>query len=122
MRRIRKADTKPELLVRRLAYRLGYRYRLRRRDLPGTPDLVFRSKRKVVFVHGCFWHQHQCPLGSKQPRAHPEYWLPKLARNKERDSASLRALGGLGWSVLVVWECETLDESALERRLRRFLG
>lgn len=122
MRRIRKVDTKPELLVRRLAHGLGYRYRLYRRDLPGTPDLVFPSKRKVVFVHGCFWHQHHCSLGSKQPRANTDYWLPKLARNKERDLITQRALEGLGWSVLVIWECETCNESGLRGRLRKFLG
>lgn len=121
MRRIRKVDTKPELLVRRLAHRLGYRYRLHRRDLPGTPDLVFPSKRKVVLVHGCFWHQHQCALGSKQPRANTHYWLPKLARNRERDVSTRHALEYLGWSVLVVWECETQSESSLAMRLRRFL-
>jgi len=121
MRRIRKVDTKPELLVRRLAHRLGYRYRLHRRDLPGTPDLVFPSKRKVVLVHGCFWHQHHCPLGSKKPRTNVHYWLPKLARNKDRDVTAQRALEKLGWSILVVWECETRDESRLTKRLRRFL-
>jgi len=107
--------------VRRLAYRLGYRYRLHRGDLPGTPDLVFPSKRKVVFVHGCFWHQHHCPLGSKQPRANTHYWLPKLARNKERDVATRHALEELGWSSLIVWECETGDESSLAERLHNFL-
>jgi DNA mismatch endonuclease (patch repair protein) len=122
MRRIRKVDTKPELLVRSIAHRLGYRYRIHRRDLPGTPDLVFPSRRKVVLVHGCFWHQHSCPLGSKQPRANPHYWIPKLARNKERDKIAQRALEALGWSVLVVWECQTRDESALVARLRGFLG
>ena len=121
MSRIRKTNTKPELFVRSLVHRLGYRYRLHRRDLPGTPDLVFPSKRKVVFVHGCFWHQHHCPLGTKQPRANPHYWLPKLARNKERDVTTQIALAQLGWSVLVVWECETRSESSLAKRLRRFL-
>src|ERR1700674_2516424 len=85
MSRIRKTDTKPELTVRRLAYRLGYRYRLHRRDLPGTPDVVFPSLKKVVLVHGCFWHQHDCLLGKKQPAKRREYWLPKLARNQQRD-------------------------------------
>lgn len=122
MRRIRKVDTKPELLVRRLAHSLGYRFRLHRRDLPGTPDLVFPSMRKAVLVHGCFWHQHRCPLGSKQPRTNAHYWLPKLARNKERDVANEHALKELGWSVLVIWECETRNESSLADRLRRFLG
>jgi DNA mismatch endonuclease (patch repair protein) len=122
MRRIRKVDTKPELIVRRVVHRLGHRYRLHRRDLPGTPDLVFPAKQKVILVHGCFWHQHECPLGSKQPHTNLSYWLPKLARNKQRDLVSERALGELGWQVLVVWECETKSESALSERLRRFLA
>lgn len=88
MRRIRKTDTKPEMVVRRLAHRMGFRYRLHRRGLPGTPDLVFPGLRKVIFVHGCFWHQHDCRLGAKQPTANPGYWLPKLARNVERDHPS----------------------------------
>src|SRR4029077_11689838 len=82
MARIRKVDTKPELIVRRLLHSLGYRYRLHRTDLPGNPDIVFPSRRKVVFVHGCFWHQHNCKLGAKMPKARPEYWGPKLERNK----------------------------------------
>lgn len=121
MRHIRKVDTKPELVVRRLAHRLGYRYRLHRRDLPGTPDLVFPSRQKVVMVHGCFWHQHQCPLGGRPPRANTNYWLPKLARNRQRDLAAQHALEELGWSVLVVWECETRVESSLATRLSNFL-
>jgi DNA mismatch endonuclease Vsr len=88
MRSIRKKDTKPELIVRRLVHRSGYRYRLHRTDLPGTPDLVFPGRRKVIFIHGCFWHQHACKLGSKQPMTNRHYWLPKLARNLERDAAA----------------------------------
>src|SRR5262249_10070301 len=87
MARIRKTDTQPELIVRKLASKFGYRYRLHRRDLPGTPDLVFPARRKVIFVHGCFWHQHKCPLGNKQPRTRREYWVPKLARNVARGTA-----------------------------------
>src|SRR5258708_4764953 len=109
MRRIRKKDTKPELVVRRLSYGLGYHYRLHRRDLPGTPDLVFPRLRKVIFVNGCFWHQHSCRLGAKQPSANPEYWGPKLARNVERDAAAKRQLAAMGWEVLTVWECQTTD-------------
>jgi DNA mismatch endonuclease (patch repair protein) len=107
MRRIRKTDTKPEMVVRQLAHRMGFRYRLHRRDLPGTPDLVFPSLRKVIFVHGCFWHQHDCRLGAKQPSANPGYWLPKLARNVERDYQARTKLAKEGWDVLVIWECQT---------------
>lgn len=121
MARIRKIDTKPELVVRRLVHRLGYRYRLHRGDLPGTPDVVLSSLKKVVLVHGCFWHQHDCALGKKQPSSRREYWLPKLARNKERDVRNEAALQDLGFNVLIVWECETRDCVALERRLDLFL-
>jgi DNA mismatch endonuclease (patch repair protein) len=121
MARIRKVDTKPELAVRHVAYRLGYRYRLHRRDLPGTPDLVFSSLKKVVLVHGCFWHQHDCALGRKQPSQRLDYWLPKLARNQQRDVLNEAALRDLGFKTLVVWECETHDRPALESRLASFL-
>ena len=121
MRRIRKTDTKPEMLVRRLTHRLGYRYRLHRRDLPGTPDLVFPRLRKVIFVHGCFWHQHDCPLGRKQPSVNLEYWLPKLARNVERDRLARGQLQEKGWHVLVIWECETRKPAHLPCVINRFL-
>lgn len=122
MRRIRKKNTMPELTVRRLAHRLGFRFRLHRRDLPGTPDLVFPSRRKVILVHGCFWHQHECDLGRKQPNTRAEYWRPKLARNVARDAATQAQLVAKGWSVLVVWECETRDQATLAARLATFLG
>jgi DNA mismatch endonuclease, patch repair protein len=121
MRRIRKVDTKPELRVRRVVHALGFRYRLHRRDLPGTPDLVLPRLRKVVFVHGCFWHQHPGCRLAKRPRARPEYWLPKLERNVARDHACRRALAATGWEVLVIWECETSDAQALTARLLAFL-
>jgi DNA mismatch endonuclease (patch repair protein) len=121
MRRIRKTDTRPELIVRRLSHRLGYRFRLHRRDLPGTPDLVFPSKKKVILVHGCFWHQHACPLGRKQPKSNRDYWLPKLARNVARDSQVQSDLASLGWKALVVWECETSDPLLLSERIEAFL-
>lgn len=121
MRRIRKTDTKPELIVRRLAHGLGYRYRLYRRDLPGTPDLVFPRLRKVIFVHGCFWHQHDCPLGRKQPSTNRDYWLPKLARNVERDRSARARLQSDGWKVLVIWECETRTSPRLGDVLTQFL-
>lgn len=124
MRSIRKTDTKPEWVVRRLVYSMGYRYRLHRRDLPGTPDLVFPGRRKVILVHGCFWHRHDCPLGRKSPLARPEYWLPKLERNRQRDLMTLKQLAALGWKALVIWECE-LDRwpaNRLAKRLSVFLG
>jgi DNA mismatch endonuclease, patch repair protein len=121
MRRIRKTDTRPELGVRRLVYGMGYRYRLHRRDLPGTPDLVFSARRKVIFVHGCFWHQHDCPLGSKKPSANPDYWHPKLARNVERDAQNRARLRAMGWDVLVVWECEIKGSALLAGRIRTYL-
>ena len=122
MRRIRKVDTKPELAVRRTAHRLGYRFRLHRRDLPGTPDLVFPRLRKVIFVHGCFWHQHACSLGSKKPSTNTDYWLPKLARNVERDRVARKQIVDKGWKVLVVWECQTRRLQTLEYILAGFLS
>lgn len=122
MRRIRKTDTRPELIVRSLSHRMGYRFRLHRRDLPGTPDLVFPSMKKVILVHGCFWHQHACSLGHRQPKSNRGYWLPKLARNVARDSRAHSELAFLGWTVLVVWECETRDPLPLSERIEAFLS
>lgn len=121
MSRIRKTGSKPEIKVRRFVHRLGYRFRINRRDLPGTPDIVFPSRHKVIFVHGCFWHQHSdCRLANK-PRTRTEYWLPKLARNVERDTEVYSMLRQLGWDMLVVWECELKDDVALAQRLKNFL-
>lgn len=107
MRAVRKADTKPELRVRKAAHRLGYRFRLHRDDLPGTPDLVFPRYALALFVHGCFWHQHQgCHLANR-PSSNKSYWTPKLERNMERDSETENRLTALGWRVRVIWECET---------------
>lgn len=122
MRAIKGKDTKPEMAVRRLAYSLGYRYRLHRRDLPGRPDLAFIGRRKAIFVHGCFWHQHAGCRAAHLPRSRPEYWGPKLARNVARDGANLAALEGIGWRVLVVWECEIKNASDLRERLVSFLS
>lgn len=122
MARIRKTDTKPELIVRSLAHRMGYRFRIHRRDLPGTPDLVFPGLRRVIFVHGCFWHQHDCKLGKKRPMTRTDYWHPKLERNIARDIKSREDLQAIGWDVLVIWECETKDPELLERRIRDYLG
>ena len=122
MSRIRKTDTTPELVVRRLAHALGYRFRLHRRDLPGTPDVVFPRLRKVILVHGCFWHQHDCPLGRKRPRSNRGYWIPKLERNVIRDDDNETRLRLMGWRTLVVWECEIVDVDALRERLAGFLS
>jgi DNA mismatch endonuclease (patch repair protein) len=121
MRRIQSKDTQPELAIRRLVHSLGYRYRLHSRDLPGRPDLVFPSRRKVIFVHGCFWHQHDACSESHIPFSHISYWKPKLLKNKARDSANLVRLRKEGWKCLVVWECQMADLMRLQARIQRFL-
>ena len=121
MRRIRKTDTKPEMVVRRLVHAMGFRYRLHGRSLPGKPDIVLPRHRKAIFVHGCFWHRHHCPDGCKLPRSKPEYWGPKLERNRRRDKGIVDQLRAMGWHVLVVWECETRKRDALVHNLTRFL-
>lgn len=122
MAQIKSHSTKPEMVVRRTAHALGYRYRLHRRDLPGCPDLVFPSRRRVIFVHGCFWHRHTCSIARRVPVTRQEYWGPKLKRNVERDEAAKKALTELGWESLTIWECEISDLSELSERLRGFLG
>ena len=124
MSRVRSRDTKPELLVRKLVHGLGYRYRLHRKDLPGKPDLVFGPRRKVILVHGCFWHGHDdpnCKL-ARAPKSRVEFWGPKLARNRERDREVERRLNESGWEALILWECELRDRAGLEQRMRAFLG
>lgn len=121
MRAVKDRDTGPELTVRRTAHAMGYRYRLRRKDLPGRPDLVFVSRRKVIFVHGCFWHQHDCSRGARIPKSRQDYWVPKLRRNVERDSRNIEKLRELGWDALTIWECEIRDISGLQRILLDFL-
>ena len=118
---IRKIDTHPEMIVRRMLHRLGFRFRLHRRNLPGTPDVVFPRLRKIIFVNGCFWHQHDCQLG-RPPKSRLEYWLPKLARNTARDETCRNQLLKQGWGVLTIWECETKKLDALERKLCHFLA
>lgn len=122
MSRVRSGNTKPELAVRRIAHRLGYRYRLHARDLPGKPDMVFRSRRKVIFVHGCFWHRHEGCKNARLPKSRLDFWLPKLDMNQERDRRNVSRLTSEGWNALIVWECETRDESSLGARLISFLG
>lgn len=121
MKRVRDCNTKPELAVRRLTHAMGYRYRLHQRDLPGKPDMVFPGRKKVIFVHGCFWHGHSCKHGDRRPATNIGYWEKKIARNVERYSTQVESLKGGGWSVLTVWECEMADVLELKRRLRRFL-
>lgn len=121
MARIRAKDTKPELLVRRMVHRMGFRFRLHRANLPGKPDLVFASRRRVIFVHGCFWHLHSPCRHYRYPQSGLDFWGPKLEANRRRDRVTRVALRRLGWRVLVVWECQTRDKKAVERRLRSFL-
>ncbi|MFZ0296829.1 MAG: DNA mismatch endonuclease Vsr [Candidatus Sulfotelmatobacter sp.] len=121
MARIRSQNTNPELTLRKLIHCLGYRFRLHRSDLPGRPDLVFPSRKKVIFVHGCFWHQHtECREG-RVPGSRLEYWGPKLRRNRERDALAQSSLKKQGWRYLVVWECELRDTAAVLKRAKRFL-
>lgn len=121
MRAVRGRDTKPELCVRKLANSLGYRFRLHRRDLPGNPDLVFVSRRKVIFVHGCFWHQHDGCKRATLPQTHAAFWRKKLKGNAVRDAEIAGRLNREGWGVLTVWECEVRDTDALKARLSAFL-
>src|SRR5271166_4824254 len=122
MRAVKGSDTVPELIARRLAHSMGYRFRLHRKDLPGNPDLVFRRLRKIIFVHGCFWHGHDCARGARVPKANRAYWEGKIARNRARDIAAGAALEALGWRVEVVWECDLKDAAALERRAASWLA
>ncbi|HEX7799530.1 MAG TPA: very short patch repair endonuclease [Asticcacaulis sp.] len=121
MRAVKSKDTAPELRVRRLVHAMGYRYRLHRKDLPGHPDLVFPGRRKAIFIHGCFWHGHDCRRGARMPKTNADYWTAKIGRNRERDARTLAELAKLGWGVCVLWECELKDEAALRRTLRAFL-
>lgn len=120
MARIKAKNTKPELAVRRLVHSMGFRYRLHARDLPGRPDLVFRSRRKVIFVHGCFWHQHDCHLG-RLPKSRLDFWRAKLDSNVQRDKKVEKELADLGWQVLIVWECELPNAVKLEEKIEDFL-
>jgi len=119
---IRGKDTKPEKTVRSLLHRLGYRFRLHRKDLPGKPDLVFPSRRKVIFVHGCFWHMHDCRKGKVVPQTNAAFWQTKRQGTADRDSKTLRALAAEGWEAYIVWECALTDLDALQPRLEAFLS
>lgn len=122
MSHIRSKDMAPEIVVRRLVYRMGYRYRLHRSDLPGKPDLVFPSRKKIIFVHGCFWHQHAECKDGHLPKTNLEYWIPKLERNILRDKKVVEELAEMGWNVLVIWECELIDRDRLSNKVNQFLS
>ncbi|MDB5458333.1 MAG: very short patch repair endonuclease [Caulobacteraceae bacterium] len=122
MRRVKGKDTSPELKVRRLLTRMGLRYRLHRKDLPGKPDIVMPGRRLAIFVHGCFWHGHDCPRGARTPKANRPYWEAKIGGNRERDIAHRAALQASGWRVLTLWECELKDEERLERSVADLLS
>lgn len=121
MQAVKSKNTAPELRVRRLLHAMGYRFRLHRKDLPGRPDIVLPKHRKVIFVHGCFWHAHGCSKG-KPPKSRLDYWLPKLEQNVKRDRTKTEQLESLGWTVLVVWQCETQDIEALVNRIQGFVN
>ncbi|MCU7923801.1 MAG: DNA mismatch endonuclease Vsr [Candidatus Thiodiazotropha sp. (ex Dulcina madagascariensis)] len=123
MGRIRNKDTKPEMRVRKIVHGMGYRYRLHKANLPGKPDLVFAGRKKVIFVHGCFWHRHpdlKCPF-ARLPKSKLDFWVPKLEANRQRDEVNVRELEQAGWGVLTIWECELKDEEQLKIRIREFL-
>lgn len=123
MRAVKSKDTGPEMVVRRLVHQLGFRFRLHRKDLPGKPDLVFPGRRKIVLVHGCFWHGHDCNRGARQPKANADYWKEKITRNVDRDHRNIAALCAGGWEPLIVWECQTPKalQDSLRDKLKNFL-
>lgn len=122
MRRVHSTDTTPEIIVRKLTHSLGFRYRLHRKDLPGKPDLVFSSKKKIIFVHGCFWHGHKCKRGDRVPKKNRRYWITKIKANVDRDKRHSDELDSMGWSVLNIWECEIKDQDAMKQRIIEFLN
>lgn len=123
MRRIRSKNTKPEMIIRQLIHSMGYRYRLHRKDLPGKPDLVFPSRKAVIFVHGCFWHQHSDPAcqDAHTPKSNQDYWVSKLNMNIARDKTHYEALNSLGWRVLVIWECEIQNNKDIVQKIEEYL-
>jgi DNA mismatch endonuclease (patch repair protein) len=121
MARVRSKNSRPELFVRKLVFALGYRYRLHARDLPGHPDLVFRKRRKVIFVHGCFWHRHAACALARLPKSRLDFWVPKLEGNKQRDQRNKRALTKDGWKVLTIWECQLKNTDRMLAKIRSFL-
>jgi DNA mismatch endonuclease, patch repair protein len=121
MAKVRSKDSRPEMLVRHLVYAQGYRYRLHARDLPGCPDLVFRGRGKVIFVHGCFWHRHEGCALARMPKSRLDFWEPKLEANKKRDTRNKRQLVQGGWKVLTIWECQLKNTERLRKTIERFL-
>lgn len=122
MRKIRGKDTRPELAVRKICREIGFSgYRIHRNDLPGKPDLAWIGRKLAVFVHGCFWHGHDCAEGVRKPKSNQEYWISKISRNQRRDTENIADLRAIGWSVLVVWECEISNKAHLAKKLQRFL-
>ncbi|MGU9849701.1 very short patch repair endonuclease [Pseudomonas koreensis] len=122
MSMIKSKNTKPEMIVRSICHELGFRYRLHRKDLPGSPDLVFPKHRLCIFVHGCFWHRHPGCKYAYTPKSRPDFWLPKLAKNVERDLQVQEKLKALGWKVVIVWECHTKDREVLHNEIRFVFG
>lgn len=121
MGRVSSKNTVPELIVRRSVFAMGYRYRIHRSDLPGTPDILFPRQKKIIFVHGCFWHQHKGCRKASLPKSRTAFWADKFEMNVKRDARNSELLKKLGWKILVVWQCQTTDRDKLEKRLRRFL-
>lgn len=122
MARIKRSNTQPELFVRKLLFRLGYRFRIQQKGVPGRPDIALPGRRKAIFVHGCFWHAHENCLISRVPKTRTEFWKAKFAANRERDRRLESLASQSGWSCLVIWECELKDEAKLTRALRAHLG
>lgn len=122
MRQVKGRNTTPELTVRRALTKLGARFRLHRKDLPGAPDIVLPGRKLAIFVHGCFWHGHDCARGARQPKANADYWRGKIGRNRERDREARAKLASLGWRVEVIWECDLKDEAAYQARLEGLLS
>ena len=121
MRRVKSRDTNPEMKLRRLVWRLGYRYQKNRRDIIGQPDMAFIGRKRVIFLHGCFWHRHNCPLGQRSPKSRTAFWGQKFRKNIRRDARVMKELKAADWGALVIWECELRDPAKVERRIRRFL-
>ena len=122
MAAVRGQNTTPEMIVRRLVHSMGYRYALHKKNLPGRPDLALVSRRRAIFVHGCFWHGHDCARGGRIPQQNRDYWILKIARNRQRDISAVASLRALGWKTLVVWECQLKDHPTISAKLKRFLA
>ncbi|WP_036282471.1 very short patch repair endonuclease [Methylocystis sp. ATCC 49242] len=122
MRAVKSRDTSPELAVRALLRKFAPGYRLHRKDVPGNPDIAYIGRKQAIFVHGCFWHGHDCARGARMPKANADYWRAKIARNRARDKVHREKLAALGWRTLIVWECELKNAPALEKKLREFLN